>query len=63
MKPNVSALERAFELAHTGRFTTIEDLRRKLRDEGYPLGQLVGPYLHKQLQQMMVEANPAASKL
>jgi hypothetical protein len=63
MKPNVSALERAFELARTGRFTTIDDLKRKLRDEGYPLGQLVGPYLLKQLQQVMMESDPAATKL
>ena len=35
MDPNVSALERAFALAATGRFHKVSDIRLQLHKEGY----------------------------
>jgi hypothetical protein len=35
LKPYVSPIERAFALAQTGRFTTVSEIRQRLRDEGY----------------------------
>ena len=35
MNPNVSALERAFQLARSGRLVGIQDVRAQLKREGY----------------------------
>jgi hypothetical protein len=42
-------LERAFELARTGAFPALEHIRKRLKAEGYPVGQIVGPTLLRQL--------------
>ena len=49
MKPYVSPIERAFELAQTGRFTTVSEIRQRLRDEGYVTDSIVGLHLCNQL--------------
>ena len=49
MKPNVSTLERAFELAATGLFSTVTKIRLRLAREGYQHEQIEGPELAKQL--------------
>ena len=35
MDPKVTALERAFQLAEAGQVTTIDDIRKRLKLEGY----------------------------
>lgn len=35
---NVSALERAFQLAEAGRVATVDEIRKHLRQEGYDDG-------------------------
>jgi hypothetical protein len=35
MDPNVSTLERAFELAATGRFLTVSEIKLRLHRGGY----------------------------
>jgi len=35
MKPNVTSMERAFELAKSGRFRTTSEIKTRLRTEGY----------------------------
>jgi len=57
MKPT---LERAFELARSGKFGTIRELERALFAEGYPHSQLVGPVLLEQLRQLMKAARSAS---
>jgi len=57
MKPNVSALERAFELAATGRYRTVSDICGKLSAEGYQASQVSGPLLRKQLLGAIVKAS------
>ncbi|RYE34757.1 MAG: hypothetical protein EOP23_02760 [Hyphomicrobiales bacterium] len=47
-----TVLERAFELARTGRFPKIRELRRRLQEEGYNAGQIEGPALMQQLREM-----------
>ena len=44
-----STLERAFEIADTGRVSSIEELRHLLAKEGYSMSMLTGPQLLKQL--------------
>jgi hypothetical protein len=49
MESNVSALERAFDLARSGKYKTVSDIRCRLKQEGYWDAQLSGPGLLKQL--------------
>jgi hypothetical protein len=46
-------LERAFELARSGRCGRVEDLRTQLRKEGYSVDRLTGRTLIKQLQALI----------
>ena len=57
MKPNVSALERAFELAASGKYQTVSDVCGKLGAEGYQASQVSGPVLRKQLVAVIIKAN------
>ena len=49
MDPNQSVFERAFDLAASGRFKTVSEIRRQLRREGYREELIQGPLLAKQL--------------
>lgn len=49
MKPNVSAIERAFELAATGIYQSVDEIKVALHKEGYAHDQVEGPLLYKQL--------------
>jgi hypothetical protein len=49
MKPNVTAIERAFELASTGRFLHVNEIRQQLRYKGYTSETVVGAHLCGQL--------------
>jgi hypothetical protein len=60
MKPNVNSLERAFELARTGEFASVAQIRVRLHKEGYPTGLVVGKYLAAQLRQLMRSADPGS---
>lgn len=54
----VTTLERAFELARTGRFSSVQDIKRALDGEGYTdaRAQLEGRSLRGQLKQLISEA-------
>ena len=49
MDPNRSVFERAFELAASGRFLTVSEIRLRLHREGYREELIEGPILAKQL--------------
>ena len=53
MEPNVTALERAFELARSGQSCRIDDLRRQLQSEGYDIKIVFGRELLRQLREAM----------
>jgi hypothetical protein len=53
MKPNVTALERAFQLAKTGRYLDIAHIKQQLNHEGYSPNQIEGRTLIRQLQDIM----------
>jgi hypothetical protein len=59
MNQSQSELERAFELARSGNFTTVDGIRRHLRRERYSGDQLMGKALMTQLQDMMKAARKA----
>lgn len=53
---NVTALERAFELARSGSFRNLSEVEVVLRNEGYHHDQLQGPLLRRQLRALMLAA-------
>lgn len=53
MNPNRTALERAFELAASGRFSTGSEIKQVLIKEGYSVAQITGPTLMRQLRKMI----------
>jgi hypothetical protein len=56
MKANQTALERAFELAKSGRCSSAEEVRKVLAKEGYPLSQLTGRALREQIKELIRKA-------
>jgi hypothetical protein len=56
MDQNKTALERAFELARSGQYPTVEHIRRKVSGEGYLREQLQGASLHRQLKNLIEAA-------
>jgi hypothetical protein len=49
MDPNTTALERAFQLARSGAFTTVHAIKQQLSAEGFSSAQVTGKELTKQL--------------
>ena len=49
MEVSKTALERAFELARSGQFLSVAELRRVVSHEGYVVSQLDGRALGSQL--------------
>ena len=60
MDQNATALERAFQLAKSGHFATIDAIKRQLRAEGYVVATVTGTTLSKQLR-ALIQASQAAS--
>ena len=56
MKPHITALERAFELARTGKYSSVTDLKRDVIGEGYDRAQLEGFALGRQLKLLIRDA-------
>ena len=55
MKPRPGTVERAFELARESSLATVEQIRRRLKDEGYTDWefQLSGRTIRRQLQRIV----------
>ena len=53
-----TTLERAFELARSGSCASVQDIRRRLKSEGFDqvAAHLAGPSLGKQLRRLCEEA-------
>ena len=49
MSYRLTTLERAFELAQSGQFASVQEIRKQLNVEGFYAGQVTGPSLSKQL--------------
>jgi hypothetical protein len=50
MDPSITELERAFQLAKSGDCRTVDEIRKKLSQEGYYATQVTGKVLLRQLQ-------------
>ncbi|NGP17998.1 hypothetical protein [Devosia aurantiaca] len=49
MKPHVTPIERAFELARSGQCRSTTEIKKALKSEGYVIETLTGATLLKQL--------------
>jgi hypothetical protein len=58
MNDRPTELERAFELARSGRCGCVEDIRRRLKAEGYFAAQVTGKALGRQLIALIKAARP-----
>ena len=56
MDHNVTAVERAFQLAKSGICLSVADLKKRLRLEGYATTQIVGGAISKQLRALIEAA-------
>jgi hypothetical protein len=56
MQKDKTAIERAFELAKSGKFRAVAKVRKALSREGYVDLQIAGPALLKQLRLFIVTA-------
>ncbi len=54
MTTQPTALERAFALASSGDYATVTEVRAQLKAEHFPLHQLEGPSLLRQLRQLCI---------
>jgi hypothetical protein len=61
MEIGKSSMERAFELARSGDFESLERLVSRLNREGYDGGQLNGSQLRKQLSRLIKDASKPSS--
>jgi hypothetical protein len=46
-------LERAFELARSGDYASVSDIKKQLQKEGYSVAQIIGRSLSRQLQALL----------
>ena len=53
MTITASPIERAFELASSGKFHTISEIKIALRAEGYDISTVTGGVLSKQLRTLL----------
>jgi hypothetical protein len=51
-----SSLERAFELARSGKYPSIDQIKRRLKSEGLNQDQIDGPVLRRQLRDAIADA-------
>ena len=56
MEANKSCLERAFEIARSGRVPNLPYLLNQLKAEGYGHDHIQGPVLKKQLNELIEKA-------
>jgi hypothetical protein len=62
MAQDTTALERAFQLASSGDHRSIDDIKRRLRAEGYSVDQIAGSALKKQLRMLIRSASNAKAR-
>ena len=56
MEPNITVLERAFQLARSGACRNVSEIKRKLSSEGYQADAVTGGALLKQLRGIILNS-------
>jgi hypothetical protein len=62
MDKDITALERAFQLAKTGQYANVQLIKRQLHREGYDQRQVEGPALLSQLSSLIRAARKCAQR-
>jgi hypothetical protein len=62
MHNGISTVERAYQLARSGKYTTLPRLKSALDREGYFSWQISGPMLSRQLNMIMAAAQNAMTR-
>ena len=52
IEKHITAIERAFEIARSGVARNVDEIKKRLRDEGYDQDQLYGKALTRQLMEI-----------
>jgi hypothetical protein len=53
MYNDITALERAFQLAKSGACLSVDDIKKQLKAEGFSIAQVVGRVLIRQLMELI----------
>ncbi len=53
MDLDITTIERAFDLAKTGKYPSVADIKQKLQNEGYSLAQIEGRELAPHLRELI----------
>ncbi len=56
MDRSTTTIERAFQLAKSGKFRSVSDIKQRLKAEGFALTQIQGRTLAKQLNALAKDA-------
>jgi hypothetical protein len=56
MAYRITTLERAFELARSGNYPSIAEIRKQLHAEGFSVAQVTGGVLARQLRELIQQA-------
>jgi arginine repressor len=59
MSNRLTALERAFEMARSGQYTTVAEIKKQLVAEGFSIAQVTGGALSRQLKDLIRAAQEA----
>jgi hypothetical protein len=59
---STSPLERAFQLAKSGKYATVDEIKTQLGKEGYASSQVTGRQLTQQLRALIATAHGGVSK-
>ena len=59
MHQRMTSMERAFDLARSGRFTSLNEVMTSLNREGYSADQIQGPFQKRQLTDLIKTARRA----
>lgn len=59
MDSSKTALERAFDLARSGKYHNLTEIKQALTSEGYYANQLDGPALRRQISGLIKDARAA----
>ena len=62
MQRGISTVERAFQLAQSGRFTRVDEIKRELNREGHRGKHICGRLLMKQLNEALIRAQTTVSE-
>jgi hypothetical protein len=56
MDPTKTPMERAFEMARSGKYQSASEIKRAISAEGYAASQIEGPMLMRQLRELIQAA-------